>query len=364
MEPTTGAAEPRASGKTYWQRFNDMLHVCGPQSWPHLLSSARDLGEAADLLRRASEAPGSVDCSAVERARRLQDATLHPDTGKPIHLPFRMAAHVPVNTLLLIGMLTAASPPAVGAWQFLNQSFNAAQFYANRNASNEVADSTLAASYLGAVASAVGVGVGLSRWADAAAARAAAAGVSAALPRHIRTLTPFLAAAAAKPLQIGLMRQDEWRHGVEVSDADGRVRGRSVAAGRWAILTTIATRTIYLAPMLYLPYLHAAMAGALRLEAGGAGAGASAGSGTASAAGRGVGRYVGAPRGVASMALLVALTALSSAYVTPACMAIFDRQSSLPVAELEPEFHGLARSRALGDGPQVSVERLYFNKGL
>jgi hypothetical protein len=361
VEPTT--AVTRASGKSYWQRFNDMLHVCGPQSWPHLLSSARDLGEAADLLRRASEAPGSVDGSAVERARRLQDATLHPDTGKPIHLPFRMAAHVPVNTMLLIGMLTAASPPAVGAWQFLNQSFNAAQFYANRNASNEVADSTLAASYLGAVASAVGVGVGLSRWADAAAARAAAAGVSAALPRHIRTLTPFLAAAAAKPLQIGLMRQDEWRHGVEVSDADGRVRGRSVAAGRWAIITTIATRTIYLAPMLYLPYLHAAMVRALRLEAGAA-AGASAGGEMAGAAGRGVGRIVGAPRGVASMALLVALTALSSAYVTPACMAIFDRQSSLPVRELEPEFHGLAGSRALGDGPQAAVERLYFNKGL
>jgi hypothetical protein len=45
-------------------------------------------------------------------------------------------------------------------------------------------------------------------------------------------------------------------------------------------------------------------------------------------------------------------------------MAIFDRQSSLPVAELEPEFHSLASNRGLGDGPQALVERLYFNKGL
>jgi hypothetical protein len=166
-------------------------------------------------------------------------------------------------------------------------------------------------------------------------------GRSAAVPRHLRVLTPFLAASAAKPLQIGLMRADEWRAGIDVYDGDGALRGRSVAAGRWAVGATIACRTLYLFPMLYLPYLHAALEARWLPAA----------SGAAAAGGSGRAR-------LASSLLYLGLAGLSSAYATPACMAIFEQRSSLPVAALEPAFAGLL------DASGRPVERLFFNKGL
>jgi hypothetical protein len=90
-----------------------MLHVCGPQSWPTLFATRADLDRAAATLADARASAGEVAA-----ARRLRAAVLHPDTGVPIPLPLRMASHVPVNTILLVGMCGAASPAAVGAWRF------------------------------------------------------------------------------------------------------------------------------------------------------------------------------------------------------------------------------------------------------
>lgn len=58
------------------------------------------------------------------QARTVCGAVLHPDTGKPILWPFRMAAHVPMNVILLVGMLSSRQPAASAFWQFANQSFN------------------------------------------------------------------------------------------------------------------------------------------------------------------------------------------------------------------------------------------------
>jgi hypothetical protein len=311
----------------YLSRVWEMLHVCGPQSWPTLLATRADLDRAAATLADARASAGEVAA-----ARRLRAAVLHPDTGVPIPLPLRMAAHVPVNTILLVGMCGAASPAAVGAWQVLNQTFNAAQFYANRNASNDVPDETLALSFFAAVSASLAVGVGAARWADARAA-AAAAGArgrgwlqSAAAARHLRVAVPFLAAAAAKPLQIGLLRADELAAGVVVRDEDGAPRGRSVRAGRFALATTVATRVLYLAPMLFLPHAHAAACAAL-------------------------------PR-APPLLLYVALAAASSAAFTPLALALFSQQARLPADALEPQFRALARAQG---GP---VRILEFNKGL
>ena len=139
----------------YWARYERMLHVCGPQSWRHLLASSADVEAASSVCKQAAAGAPTAPGALVE-AQRLLAATLHPDTLQPIPLPFRMSAHVPVNTVLLLGMCTAVSPLATAVWQGLNQTFNAAQFYANRNATNQVTDAQLLASFAGATMSAVG----------------------------------------------------------------------------------------------------------------------------------------------------------------------------------------------------------------
>jgi hypothetical protein len=172
----------------------------------------------------------------------------------------------------------------------------------------------------------------------AASGLSSAAAATGALPtspprwtRGAALLVPFLAAAAGKPLQIALMRSDELVDGVTVTDAAGTPQGRSTTAGRWAVGMTVATRTLYLFPMLYLPLIEAWMfrsSPLLRRSR------------------------------VAATVAYAAVTALSSAYATPLCIALFDQRASLPAAALEPAFHGRI------DGGGHAIERYFFNKGL
>jgi hypothetical protein len=308
---------------TWWSRFAAMMHVCGPPSWRYALTGGTRIARAREVAADEAAPPG-------ERAQALTllRATTHPDTGAVIPAPFRMASHVPVNAVLLTAMLSARTAPAVAATQFLNQSFNAAQFYANRNGTNDVSDAALAASYIGAVASSVGVGVALKRlegrW-------AAARGAAAPSVRWLGLSVPFLAAAAAKPLQIGAMRQDEIVRGVAVADEAGVQRGRSRIAGALGLAMTVTVRTVYLVPMLYLPLLQAALVHRVAL----------------------LRRHP-----PAAIAAYVALSGASSAFVTPACMALFDQRASVPASWLEGELQSTAGS------PHPHSERLYFNKGL
>lgn len=123
-----GDSGGRRSTPAFLDRVKEMMYVCGPPSWASLFATSADLDAAARVLER----PEAASPHAVVAARRLRSAVLHPDSLQPIPLPFRMAAHVPVNTALLLGMLTATSPLGTGAWQFANATFNALQFYANR----------------------------------------------------------------------------------------------------------------------------------------------------------------------------------------------------------------------------------------
>lgn len=315
---------------SFYQRFVEMLHICGPQSWPSLFATEHRLVEAKAIVNDAARR-GTRE--AID-AQRLLNATLHPDTGQPILLPFRMAAHVPVNTALLVGMMWARSPFGTGLWQFFNATFNVCQFYANRNRSNEVPDEHVMLSYLGAMTSSVATGVLLRRYFMAKEAAAAHLPISSFARRAAylgSASVPFLAAVAGKPLQIGIMRQDEILQGVDMRDHEGNVRGSSKIAGSAAIGMTVFSRVVYLAPMLWLPLMCDGVYAAFPA----------------------IGRSA-----MARNVTAVTLTALSSAFVTPACMAIFNQRAELPVTSLEQHLQGLMDSRG------AAVERLYFNKGL
>lgn len=43
---------------------------------------------------------------ALWKAKKIVDSTLHPDTGEPVMLPFRMSAFVLSNLVVTAGMLT------------------------------------------------------------------------------------------------------------------------------------------------------------------------------------------------------------------------------------------------------------------
>jgi hypothetical protein len=53
------------------------------------------------------------------------NSSIHPDTGEPVTLPFRMSAFVPTNLVICAGMLMPnPSTKSIVLWQFLNQTLN------------------------------------------------------------------------------------------------------------------------------------------------------------------------------------------------------------------------------------------------
>jgi hypothetical protein len=100
--------------EAYRERFRDMWYASGPGAWPLLFA---DVEEARRTVRSADEEGAFVDPDALERARRVVRAAVHPDTGKVIPLPFRMAAHVPMNTIILMGLLSSHGIVGTTAWQ-------------------------------------------------------------------------------------------------------------------------------------------------------------------------------------------------------------------------------------------------------
>ena len=95
-------------------------------------------------------------------ARRIVRSIEHPDTGKPVPFYGRMSGFVPINVPILF-MLIMVRPTFVNivAGQWLNQSYNAAMNYANRNATSTYSTRDILKGYASAVAVSVGLGLSL-----------------------------------------------------------------------------------------------------------------------------------------------------------------------------------------------------------
>ena len=220
---------PRYDMSTFIGRTLHFYSVNDPRT---LLDSEEDMRNAKELLRlheKGEVPPGTTD-EQLWKARRVLEASLHPDTGEPIYPLFRFSAFVPVNMVLVTATVTPAvvgSFPATAMVHFVNQTYNAAINYANRNASNSVAPVRLAEGYAGAVATSLSIGL----TATALTKRVTARGGGGAAASIIRSTLPFLASALAGACNVFLMRRNELTTGVDVFDDDGRDLGKNIEVG-------------------------------------------------------------------------------------------------------------------------------------
>lgn len=239
--------ESRHDLDTYWGRVKHCAEVSDPRT---LLTTAADMEAARGLIAqyRAGTAAMSPE---MWRAKRVLDASLHPDTGKPVLLPFRMSSYVLSNLVVTVGMLT----PGLGTagtlfWQVANQSLNVAVNTANGNQSHPLSTQKLVTNYLLAVTGSCSVALGL----------------NAVVPRlknisaHTRTvltrLVPFAAVVSASVVNVYLMRSEEIRKGITVYDsATNEAVGESRQAAKWAVGETALSRVINATPIMVLPPL-------------------------------------------------------------------------------------------------------------
>jgi hypothetical protein len=130
----------------------------------------------------------------------------------------------------------------------MNQSQNALVNYFNRNATSSASDAALAASYGGAVTSAISIGYGLSQ----AVKRLAS-------PERAATLLKFIAmptSMVASSVNCLIMRWPETRKGISVySPESGKEVGLSRIAAVKAIKETVFSRILLQLPVFLFPPL-------------------------------------------------------------------------------------------------------------
>ncbi|KAI9023443.1 Tricarboxylate/iron carrier [Hyaloraphidium curvatum] len=328
-------SQPRYPQSTYYGRLRHFSDLTNPRNLlvtGSQLQASRELIEQYEAKTKSAGQSGilaTVSSPAEEerlwKAKMAVDSTLHPDTGTPIFLPFRMACFVPTNMLVVAGMLRGmSSVRSIVMWQWINQSVNVGFNYFNANKTTPLDWSETAVAYSAAVATSVTAALSLSRLVPRLP-------FSPSVKLMLSRLVPFAAVSLAGTANVVLMRGKELQVGIDVRDAaSGEALGKSREAAKRAITQTAISRVLIPFPCLTLPPMIMPLFPATW------------------------------PAG-ALMAAELGLIAASLAVAMPPAIALFPQDASLKVAELEDGCTAKVVAKERGLGPDQTV---VFNRGL
>lgn len=323
----TGPVELPASKydlSTYWGRVKHCAEISDPTM---LLNTSNAIERAKRLVWDYKNGVTAKMTPELWHAKKVLDSAVHPDTGETVMLPFRMSSCVLSNLVVTAGMLT----PNLGTagtlfWQVANQSLNVAINTANANKSHPLTPMQIATNYTMAVTASCGVALGLNLLVPR---------LKLLLPNTkivLGRLVPFAAVVSAGVVNVFLMRSEEIRKGITVTDHEGNNVGTSKKAAFNAVSETAASRVINATPIMVVPPLIL-----LRLQQ------------TRLLKGKSKRAEIVANIGLIFTTSLVAL---------PFALAIFPQRTQMSVSKLEPEFQNLKDSK--GD----HITSLYFNRGI
>ncbi|BCR86099.1 sideroflexin family transporter [Aspergillus chevalieri] len=246
---------------TYWGRVRHAADIADPRM---MFVTSSGLENAKSLISSYKQSQIPNMTPELWRAKKVVDSTIHPDTGEPVFLPFRMSSYVLSNLVVTGGMLTPGlKTTGTLLWQITNQSLNVAINSANANKSTPLSLSQMAQSYLMAVSASCSVALGL----------------NALVPRLknlnpntrliLGRLVPFAAVSSASALNVFLMRGEEIRQGIDIypvlSELEKKKReetgepvqsiGKSKKAATLAVGETAISRVLNATPIMVIPPL-------------------------------------------------------------------------------------------------------------
>ncbi|KAK8142864.1 hypothetical protein G3M48_008067 [Beauveria asiatica] len=334
---------------TYFGRVQHAITLTDPST---LFAGHSGLENAKQLVTKYKTGEIKEMTPDLWNAKKIVDSTLHPDTGEPVFLPFRMSSFVLSNLVVTVGMLQ----PGLGTvgtvgWQIANQSLNVAVNSSNANKSSPMTTATLAKSYGIAVTASCSVALGLN-------ALVPRLRVAPSTRNILKRLIPFAAVASAGALNAYIMRRGEIATGIDVrpviseaqkkqlqaegkSERDVPSLGRSQKAAKLAVYETAASRVFNNSPIMIIPamvlyHIQEKQAWYKRLMAK---------------------QWVQSRPKVAMLVpigLNLGLITVVSFAALPLALAVFPQQQEISADDLESEFHGKG-----GDGGKV-----WFNRGL
>ncbi|GET85799.1 sre-2/carboxylate carrier-like protein [Leishmania tarentolae] len=243
----------QADQSTYKGRFLHFLSMTDPRT---LLTSPARLALSEALLERVDrreEGWTSVKVADYLDARQRVQAIAHPESKKPICLPFRFAAFVPMNFINLCGMLAPSqqTPARAIFWQFSNQTYNVGFNYCNGSGKDGLPLHELAIGYVVATCTACGTSYQLSK------VSAALSASTSSLALFLKLMVPYAAVACANIANLGVIRYRDVVRGIAVQDLetgkdlnDGKP---SAIAGRLAVAQVAVSRVMVPVPLMLLP---------------------------------------------------------------------------------------------------------------
>ncbi|KAK9452180.1 Tricarboxylate/iron carrier [Limtongia smithiae] len=308
---------------TYWGR---VCHSAGVSDPFMLLVTKKDLDESTALVSKYKNGEISKMTPQLWHAKKVLDSTLHPDTGNPVLLPFRMSSYVLSNLVVTVGMLT----PNMGTggvlfWHIANQSLNVAVNTANSNKSHPLTTKQLATSYTLAVTASCSVALGLNSLVPKLKS------LSAHTRLVLGRLVPFAAVVSAGIVNVFLMRGEEIRKGISVFDdkTGEQLDGTSQVAAVYAVGETAISRIVNAAPVMAIPPLIL-----VRLQR----------------------RFVMSKR--VEMLSNLGLILVTSFAALPFALGLFPQRQVFDVSKLEERFARMRTSNG------EHVKRVSFNRGM
>ncbi|EPB71172.1 tricarboxylate carrier [Ancylostoma ceylanicum] len=285
--------KPRFDQSTLYGRLRHFAGITDPFIAFTPTSELLRAKSLMDKCRAGEKVPESLP--ELHRAQRLFQSAFHPDTGDLQNFAGRMCFNVWGGTMLCGAMMIwYKSTPAVVFWQWANQSFNALVNYTNRNAKSALTTQSVVL--------------------------------------H-KKMVPLAAVAVANAINIPLMRQNELKNGMSVTDADGNIVGTSQLAATKAISLVVLSRNIIVAPCMILTPII--MEGLCKLAS----------------FRRNINRL--------NIPTQLVLTFFLYGAMVPVGCALFPQQNSIKLTTLK-RFEPVAYERL----KHVKGERVYFNKGL
>ncbi|XP_041980195.1 sideroflexin-2 [Aricia agestis] len=245
VERRIDITQPLWDQATFVGRFKHFAYISNP-----LLSLVpeKELYEAKELYfkYKNGQEPAGTTYDQIVRAKQLYESAFHPDSGELQNVFGRMSFQVPGGCLITGAMLQwYRTATAVVFWQWVNQSFNALVNYTNRNANSPLSEKQMAAAYVSATSAAMATALTFKFVVQKRAKNPI-------LARFV----PFVAVAAANWVNIPLMRQNEILLGLEVTDENGKVIGKSQLAPVKGISQVVTSRIAMCAPgMVLLPFI-------------------------------------------------------------------------------------------------------------
>lgn len=172
-----------------------------------------------DAYTARADADGFAELTAEEFAdfqhkKLILTSCWHPDTNQPIPWPMRTSTFVQTNIPIMVGMLMSAPTTRNSIfWQWINQTYNAALNFGNRNASSTQSNLDLFKSYSLAVFVSISTVLTLRKLLEPLAR-----GRSGLAAQVINYMANWGAVATSSALNISFVRSGELSTGIAVTN--------------------------------------------------------------------------------------------------------------------------------------------------